>query len=74
MPRPRKYATDAERLAAFRDGKSRLDLVIPKSVSQTIEELAILYGVSKQEVANSLLKFALTNRNWKTQGLVWGRE
>lgn len=72
MGRPRKYATDAERVAAHRAryavGEFR---VIPETMA-TLDAIAQHFDVPRTEVVNSLINFALTNRNWFAQGL-WGK-
>jgi hypothetical protein len=72
MPRPRIYATDAERIAAYRERKTKLDLVVDKDRAEKIKEIAKTLGVSKNTLLNAMVRFALTNHNWKKQGIVWG--
>ena len=71
VARPRIHASDSERVAQFRSENSRLDVPIPLPIGKTIEDLASFFGCSKADVARSLLRFALTNRDWKKQGLLW---
>lgn len=71
MPRKRMHQTDAARQKAYRADKARYDFVTNTSVGGTIDELAAMYGATKNEVLNDLVKFALTNRDWKRQGLLW---
>ena len=61
----------AERVAAHREKYARLDVSIQVHTADTIDELAEQFGTSRALVVRSLLRFALTNRNWKTQGLLW---
>lgn len=71
MARPRKYATDAERRAAHLAKQDRFDLVTSQFIGGTVRELAELFHASNNEVLNDLIRFALTNRDWKRQGLLW---
>lgn len=61
----------ARRVAAHRERYARLDVSVKPSVNQTIEDLATMYACNKVDVVRSLLRFALTNRDWKSQGLLW---
>ena len=65
-------ASDSERVAKFRSQHARLDVPISLAIGATIEDLASQYGCSKAVVVRSLLRFALTNRDWRSQGLLWG--
>ena len=62
----------AARVAAHREKFARLDVSVKPGISQTIEDLATMYDCPKVVVVRSLLRFALTNRDWKSQGLLWG--
>lgn len=64
--------TSSVRVAEFRSRHARLDVPIPLPIGQTIDDLALYFGCSKAAVVRSLLRFALTNRDWKKQGLIWG--
>lgn len=64
--------TSAVRVADHRSKHVRLDVSLPPRIGMTIDDLALFYGCTKAEVVRSLLRFALTNRDWKTQGLIWG--
>lgn len=70
--RPRTHASDSARVANFRSKNARLDVPIPLPIGQTVDDLASQYGCSKAVVVRSLLRFALTNRDWRSQGLLWG--
>ncbi len=70
--RPRVHASDSVRVAEFRSKNARLDVPISLPTGQTIDDLASQFGCSKAVVVRSLLRFALTNRDWKKQGLIWG--
>lgn len=69
--RSRNPASDSQRVAKFRSKHARLDVPISLPIGKTIEDLASKYDCSKAVVVRSLLRFALTNRDWKTQGLLW---
>lgn len=68
MGRPKKYATPAERQAAFKERYATLTIRVEPRMKEVIEELAQEQGFSVTDYVNSMLKFALTNRVWKTQG------
>lgn len=60
------------RLAAHRERYARLDVSISLHLEETIEELARDNHAKKADVVRILLRYALTNRDWKSQGLLWG--
>lgn len=66
MGRPRIYASDAERLEAFRNRWGTMTVSVEKETVETIKEIAEIYDVSQSEVANQLFKFALLNFPWKS--------
>lgn len=72
MGRPRKYESDAARQAAYRNRWRLKEFRFEDKTAETIEALAREFDVSESEIVNSLVKFALTNRNWHTLGL-WGK-
>lgn len=61
----------AARVAGFRQRHARLDVNVDPQIGQTIEDLAAAFDTSKNEVVTCMLRWALTNRDWKRQGLVW---
>ena len=61
----------AQRVACHRSRNARLDVSVSPSVGETLDALAIEFDCSRSVVVRSLLRFALTNRDWKTQGLLW---
>ena len=67
-----RAASDSQRVAKFRSQHARLDVPISLPIGKTIEDLASQYGCSKAVVVRSLIRFALTNRDWRSQGLIWG--
>lgn len=69
--RPARHARNAERVAAYRKSHARLDFVTSERIADTVASLAEQFDCSKNEVMNSLIRFALTNRDWRKQGL-WG--
>lgn len=71
FPGTAKKARKADRKAAYRATHARLDVATTPRIADTIASLATDLGASRNEVVNSLLRFALTNRNWRQQGL-WG--
>lgn len=66
MGRPRKYATDAERVAAYRERHARLEVAIKPQLLATLDAEAARLDVSRADVVTSCLLFALTNHNWAT--------
>ena len=71
--RPKKYASAAERQAAFRERYPTINVRTEPHIKGTVRKIAEEFDVSEAEVINSLIKFALTNRNWQSQGL-WGKK
>lgn len=69
MGRPRKYANDAEKAAAYRDRWAVKTFRMEKETAETIAKLAEFVDGSESEVVDSLIKFALLNRNWFVMGL-----
>lgn len=68
MGRPRKYANDAEKQAAFRARYPSISVRVEPHIKESIERLAESQGWPVSEYVNSMLKFALLNRNWSTLG------
>lgn len=69
MARPRKYATDADKAKAFRERYRVMSIRFEPETAETIDKLGEAFEGSQSEVVNSLVKFALLNRNWFTMGL-----
>jgi hypothetical protein len=67
--RPAVHANAAARVRAHRANKARIDYTDKPEIAQTIAEIADQLGCSRNEVMQSLTRFALTNRNWKQVGL-----
>lgn len=85
--RPRKYASDAERVRAHRRRKSaemideggavRRELVLRKDIAMALEEVARAKGISQSDLAMELLKDAGLLKMWVTnlvQGFNAGRK
>jgi hypothetical protein len=66
--RPRKYASDAERKAAYRAAKARIDYTDKPEIKATISRLAQQFEVGENEVLQELVRFALCNRDWARLG------
>ncbi|MGY8531922.1 hypothetical protein [Paracidovorax citrulli] len=66
--RPRKYASDADRKAAYRAGKARIDYTDKPEIKATISRLASQFEVGENEVLQELVRFALCNRDWSRMG------
>lgn len=69
MARPRKYATPAERQAAYRNRYATPTIRVLKETDDTVRDIAAQLDVPATEVYNSLINFALLNRNWRQLGL-----
>lgn len=65
-PKGEKPMTNAERQAAFR--AKRVALEAGERMTATINGLAEQFDLTKDEVIQHLLRFALCNRNWKQTG------
>jgi hypothetical protein len=68
-PRPRKYASAAEKQAAFRARFPTLCVRVEPKTADTVQAVADASGRTQQETLLSMLKYAMTNRNWLTLGL-----
>ena len=67
--RPAKYASAAERQAAFRARNAVKTMRLDGKLAGTIEALALQFDCTETHVANNLMRFALANRNWRTMGV-----
>jgi len=65
--RPRKYTTAAERQAAYRARNEGVVTWRLAEVPAKIAEIAAQVDVSANELAYQMLKFALSNRDWRQQ-------
>ena len=68
-PRPRKYASAAEKQAAFRARFPTLCVRVEPKTADTIQKIGDASGRTQQETMLSLVKFALTNRDFVKLGL-----
>ena len=69
MARPKKYANAAEKQAAYRARYKVIDARLQDDTVAALDRIAADLDVPRTEVISSLLKFALTNRNWLQLGL-----
>lgn len=69
MARPKKYASAAERQKAYRSRYEIVEARVIPETAETLSRLAQLLDVPRTEVVNSMINFALLNRNWHTLGL-----
>jgi len=67
--RPRKYASDSQRVRAYRQRNVRLDVTLPPEIAQTLAEISSDLDCSRNQLLGSLVRFALLNRNWRVMGL-----
>ena len=67
------HADPAARVRAHRAKKARLDVLIKPELDETLTSIAGELDCSKNELMNSLIRFALTNRNWRQLGLMGSR-
>ena len=65
-PKGERPLTNAERQAAFR--AKRVAIETGERMANTIANLAAEFDLTKDEVIQHLLRFALCNRNWKQTG------
>lgn len=65
-PKGERPLTNAERQAAFR--AKRVGLETGERMANTIANLANEFDLTKDEVIQHLLRFALCNRNWRQTG------
>ena len=65
-PKGDRPMTNAERQAEFR--AKRVAIETGQRMTATMNELAQLFDLTRDEVLQHLLRFALCNRNWKQTG------
>jgi len=68
-PRPRKYASQAERQAAYRARNVMLEFRAEPKTADNITKIADTLGYPRSDVLLSMVKFALTNHDWARFGL-----
>lgn len=62
--RPRKYATDADRQAAYRARYVQFPIRMDVETAQTLERISAETGIPRGELSLQMVKFALLNRDW----------
>lgn len=73
MGRPRKYATDAERQAAYRARYCEVIGRVSCDTEDTLNKIANLHDVPRTEVINSVLMFGLLNYPWLSGVPLFGK-
>jgi hypothetical protein len=68
MARPKIHENAAERVAAYREKNARLDVTVTPELAATLQDIADTLDTTKNALINGMIRFSLTNRNWKTQG------
>jgi hypothetical protein len=68
-PRPRKYASDAERQAAYRSRYPMLEFRAEPNTTETLTRIAETLDINRSELLLSMVKFALANHDWARFGL-----
>lgn len=68
-PRPRKYASDAERQAAYRSRYPMLEFRAEPNTTETLTRIAENLDINRSELLLSMVKFALANHDWARFGL-----
>jgi len=63
-PRPRKYATDAEKQAAYRDRYAVFQIRLKRETAETLESICASRDIPRTDLVADLIVFALANRNW----------
>jgi hypothetical protein len=64
MSRPKKHASDAERQAAYRARHSFAEVKLDPETLATLTRLAAGLDVTRSQLIDSMVKFALLNRQW----------
>ena len=67
--RPALRANGAARVRAHRAQQARLDVTFKPEIADTIKQISGELDCLANELLNSLIRFALTNRNWRQVGL-----
>jgi hypothetical protein len=67
--RPAKHADAAARQRAWREANKVKTLRIDGKAAATIAKLAEQFDTDETHVVNNLIRFALANRTWATQGI-----
>jgi len=69
--RPKVHASGSARSAAYVASKGVVSVPLGKSLV-AVERIALGLGVTRAELLSSMVKFALANRTWASQGLLPG--
>jgi len=69
LGRPAKHADAAARQRAYRAANKVKTLRIDGKTAATLAKLAEMFDCDETHVANNLMRFALANRNWVSQGI-----
>jgi hypothetical protein len=69
MARPKLYENAAARQAAYRERNATTDVRLTPERLAKLTEIAEQLDVPRTELINSMLAFALANRNWRLEGL-----
>lgn len=67
--RPRVHSTNSKKTIAYRTRNVRMDVTVPPALAETLTQISFDLDCSKNELLNSLVRFALLNRNWRVLGL-----
>lgn len=68
------HATAAARKAAYRAERARIDYTDAPHIVAKLRETAVQLDCSVNELLQSMVRFAETNRNWKQVGLYGARK
>ena len=68
-----KHASAADRKSAYRSDKKRVDYTDAPHIIEKLKETAKELDCSVNELLQSMVRFAETNRNWKQVGLYGSR-
>lgn len=68
-----KHASAADRKTAYRSDKKRVDYTDAPHIIEKLKETAAELDCSVNELLQSMVRFAETNRNWKQVGLYGSR-
>lgn len=65
-PRPRKYASDAERQAAYRNRYAIVQVRLKPETAVKIESICESRDIPRADLLAELIGFALANNHWHT--------
>jgi hypothetical protein len=69
MGRPRKYANEAEKQAAFRNRYPTVSVRVEQRTKETLAMMSQHYDESEAEIVNAALKYFFLNYAWQTSPL-----